>query len=424
MYTQLRETFQAIGAQRAATTVSAGRPRVAGNVLALGLTSLFTDISSEMVSAVLPLYFLTVLLMSPLQFGVLDGLYQGIGALVRLSGGMAADRSGRYKEVAALGYALSAVTKVGLLAAGGVWGLLAALTVVDRTGKGIRTAPRDALISLSSRREELGMAFGVHRALDTAGAMIGPVIAFALLSMAPNAFDAIFVASFCAAIIGLGVLLLFVENRRAPAADTAARVSLRAALRLLAEPRFRAMAVAGTVLGLATISDGFVYVVLQRRLEFNIGLFPLLYVATSAAYLLLAVPAGWLADRIGRGRVFVGGYGLLLLVYVLLLRPDLGPGGLVACVLIFGSYYAATDGVLMALGSEVLPTALRSSGLGLLTTATNLSRLAASVLFGALWTWWSADTAVLVQTVSLGVAILVATYALVRAGGGVGAPAE
>jgi MFS family permease len=434
MYTQLRESLQGLRPPAAAEAARPARRRVSGNVLGLGLTSLFTDISSEMVSAILPLYFVAVLRLTPLQFGVVDGLYQGVAALVRLAGGMAADRTRRHKEVAALGYGLSALCKVGLLLAGGAWTALAALMVVDRAGKGIRTAPRDALISLSSRPEQLGTAFGVHRAMDTAGAMIGPVIAFGLLTLAPMAFDAVFVASFCAALIGLGILVLFVQNRPAPApvagpvgsevdpAPAAEPVSLRGALGLLAAPRFRALVVAGTLLGLATISDGFVYLVLQRRLDFNFGLFPLLYVATSAVYLILAVPFGLLADRVGRGRVFVAGYALLLGVYAGLLLPDLGVGGLLACVLLFGCYYAATDGVLMALASAVLPADLRTSGLGLLMTATNLARLAASILFGALWTLWGTEVAVLVSALGLSVAIALTVLALVRTGGNVDAP--
>ena len=187
-------------------------------VIMLGLTSLFTDISSEMVATILPLYLLFDLHLSPAAFGVIDGLYQGAAALVRIFGGFAADRARRYKEVAVVGYGLSALARLGLLVVGSVWTLIAGVVMVDRLGKGIRTAPRDALISFNSPRAELGNAFGVHRALDTAGAMIGPVLAFGLLSIAPRAYDAVFVVSFCAAIVGLGILTLFVHN---PAPATA-----------------------------------------------------------------------------------------------------------------------------------------------------------------------------------------------------------
>ena len=154
--------------------------RVARNVVLLGVVSFFTDISSEMVATILPLYLVYTLGFTPLQFGVVDGLQQGAAALVRVAGGFAADRTRRHKEVAWVGYAISAFSRLGLLVAQSV-SALGALVFLDRTGKGIRTAPRDALISLSSERDELGTAFGVHRALDTAGAMLGPLIAFNLL---------------------------------------------------------------------------------------------------------------------------------------------------------------------------------------------------------------------------------------------------
>jgi hypothetical protein len=153
--------------------------RVSRNVVNLGLTSLFTDVSSEMISTILPMYMLFTLRMTTLQLGVVDGVYQGASAIMRLAAGVTADRSGRHKEVALAGYGLSAVCKLGLLAVGGAFGPLVAIVLADRTGKGIRTAPRDALISLSSPRSQLGVAFGVHRALDTAGGLVGPLVAFA-----------------------------------------------------------------------------------------------------------------------------------------------------------------------------------------------------------------------------------------------------
>src|SRR5262249_45713637 len=153
---------------------------------------------------VLPLYVLFFLKFTPLQFGLLDGLYQGSAALIRVVGGVAADRSQRYKEVAGLGYGLSAAARLGLLfSASAGAGLLAATLFVDRTGKGIRTAPRDALISLSSKNASLGTSFAVHRALDTCGAMLGPLLGFAVLALLPDGFDVIFVASLFIALVGL-----------------------------------------------------------------------------------------------------------------------------------------------------------------------------------------------------------------------------
>lgn len=396
-----RETLQAVRPRALIRGIGVSR-----NVVGLGFTSLFTDISSEMVSAVLPMYLVLFLRLSPLQFGLVDGLYQGVGALVKLAFGFVANRLSRHKEVALLGYGVSAICKVGLLAVGSAWGLLAAVVIADRTGKGIRTAPRDALISLSSEPSQLGLAFGVHRALDTLGAMIGPLIAFGLLAMLPNAFDAVFVASLSFALIGLGVLGLFVENR-ASLVPGERKPSLRAALDLMRDGKLQVVTIAGSLLGLATISDAFLYLGLQQRLNFSSGLLPLLYVVTSLIYFVLAVPFGRLADRYGRARVFMLGYASLVIVYALLLLPTIGTAELLVALALFGAYYAATDGVLMALASPILPAALRTSGMALLTTATSITRLVASVAFGALWTFAGVETAVVVYLGGLLLALTV-----------------
>jgi MFS family permease len=385
-------------------------PKVARNVLLLGLVSLFTDVSSEIVTTILPLYLVYTLGFSPLQFGIVDGLQQGAAALVRVAGGFAADRTRRHKEVAIVGYGLSAFARLGLLAANSLQAL-GAIVFLDRTGKGIRTAPRDALISLSSDRDALGTAFGVHRALDTAGAMIGPLLAFGLLWLNPGEFDPIFVASFCFGLIGLALLVLFVENRPVPVAD-AAHVSLRAAFKLLGRPRFATLALVGGALAVFTISDGFLFLALQRHLDFQQRLLPILFVGTAGVFMVLAIPVGRLADRVGRGRVFVAGYVPLVAAYLLLLVPGFGSLEIALFLLLLGAYYAATDGVLMALASTTLPPALRGSGLALLVTATSLGRLLASIVFGTIWTWQDVETAIAAFAIGLLVAMAVAATAL------------
>lgn len=391
------------------------RPRVSRTVLLLGLCSLLTDISSEMVATVLPLYLVTTLGFSPFQYGIVDGLYQGAAAFVRLAGGYLGDRRRRHKGIATLGYGLSAVCKLALAAVGSAFGAITAIIMVDRAGKGLRTAPRDAMISLSSRPEDLGTSFGIHRALDTTGALLGPLIAFGLLALAPLAFDMLFVVSFCFAVAGVGVLVLLVrEPARTAAADAPPPepVRLRAAFGLLRGRRFRALFVAATALGLATTSDGFIYLTLQRELDLDPTLFPLLFTGTALTFMLLAAPVGRLADRVGRGRVMLGGYALLLGVYATLLGPSTGTAGLLVALFMLGAYYAATDGVLMALGSGQVSEDLRGSGLALLGTAVSTSRLLASVLFGALWTMFGIQTALAIFAGGLVAAMLVAAVAL------------
>jgi MFS family permease len=379
MYTSVRTTSST------PTAPILRRPaRVSINVLLLGLTSLFTDLSQEMVTAVLPIYLTFELRLTPLQFGLVDGLYHGASALARFVGGLIADRRARYKEVAATGYALSAATKAGLILASGAWLPVTGMLFVDRVGKGIRTAPRDALISLSAEPEDLGRSFGVHRALDTVGALLGPIAAFVLLVVAPLAFDAIFVVSLAAGLIGLGILVLFVRNRATPAEDRRA-VSARRALGLLRGRSFRRVVMVGALLGFLTVSDGFLYLMLQRTAAIDLRWFPLLFVGTAVVYLALAIPLGRLADRVGRPKVLVGGYAALLGAYLILLAG--APTGwlVLGCLALHGTFYAATDGVLMAISSSVVEPSLRTSGLGLVTTAVSLSRFGASVAFGGLW---------------------------------------
>ncbi|MGQ4437774.1 MFS transporter [Streptomyces sp. SAS_260] len=395
---------------------------IAPTVFALGAVSLITDVSSEMVTAVLPLYLVTGLGLSPLGFGLLDGIYNGFSALVRLAGGHLADRGGgRHKWIAGLGYGVSALCKPLLLLAHTLTpiGLILA---ADRTGKGLRTAPRDALISLSSTPENRGRAFGVHRAMDTAGALLGPLVAFLILRATVDGYDAVFTVSFCVAVVGVLVLVLFVPGSSSTAAprtekavrekavedgravdEKAVRPTLRAAFALLGRRDLRRVTVCALLLGLATVSDSFVYLLLQRRLGVPDRWFALLPLGTAAAFLLLAVPLGRLADRVGRWRVFLGGHGALLTAYALLLTSWHGTALPYAVLLLHGAFYAATDGVLMAVASDSVPEQLRSSGLALVQTGQAAARFVCSLGFGAAWTLWGDRTALTASAVALAV---------------------
>jgi MFS family permease len=411
VYTSVRS----IPASVVRTRTRAGR--IGRNVVLLGLVSLFTDLSQEMVTAILPLYLTFQLGIGALGFGVIDGLYQGATALVRLLGGFVADRRGRYKEVATSGYGLSAFCKVGLVAATGAWLPTTFFLMLDRLGKGIRTAPRDAIISLSSDSEAQGRAFGLHRALDTVGALLGPLVAFVILAQLPRQYNVIFVISSCIAVVGVAIIVLFVRNPSAPAdvvEPSAPRTSLRDALALLRVRRFQAIAVVGAALGLMTISDAFVYLVLQRSAHIDLRLFPLLYLGSASAYLALAMPMGRLADAVGRGRVFLGGYLALVALYALLLHRDPGLVVVLLCLGLLGTYYAATDGVLMALSSGAIPVQLRTTGFGIVTTATATTRFASSIVFGALWAAAGPDAAVRTFLVGLVFALPLAALVLRR----------
>nr|WP_225954442.1 MFS transporter [Kibdelosporangium phytohabitans] len=382
-----------------------------GTVFALGTVSLLTDISAEMVTAFLPVYLIYTLQMSYVQFGLLDGLYTGATAVLRLVGGYVSDRTSRPKLVALFGYGLSAVTKLVFPMVGassfGIGGVLA----TDRAGKGIRTAPRDALISLATPSDQLGAAFGVHRAMDTVGALCGPLLTFLILSQIGTAAGPVFVVSFVFAAIGVVVLLAFVRERRSRV--NRSKVSVKAGMGLLRDAKFRRATIAAALLGLVTISDAFVFVVLQKVSDIPVGFLPLLPLGTAAVFLLGAAPIGRMADRFGRWKVFFAGHVLLLVTYGMLLVPDGGFLAVAIALAAHGLFYACTDGVLSAYASGFVPADLRATGLATIQTGQALTRMVSSVVFGVMLAGMAMSSAV-IALVAVLIAALIAVALLVR----------
>lgn len=419
MYISLRNAPAAPGETRER------RPRgirtVSSTVVTLGIVSMLTDISSESVSAVLPLYVTGMLGLSAVAFGLLDGLHQGVSAVVRIASGYTSDRVDRPKWVAFTGYATAMVARIGLLFATG-FGALSAVVVADRIGKGIRTAPRDVMITAVSTPEDLGRSFGVHRMLDNIGAALGPLIAFVILLVVPDGYSIVFIASLGFAVIGVLVLALLVPNVRSraragetsdaePTAEAPARV--RPARVRPARPRFaavwrwpmrRVLAAAG-VLGVLTIGDGFVFLVLQSRSDFAAQWFPLLYVGTNVAFLVFAIPFGRLADRIGRARVFVFGHLGLLAAYVVAVLAIDDFLATTLCLLFLGAFYAATDGVLAALAAQLTTPDNRGTGIAAAQTVVAVSRFVSAAGFGVLWFAVGPDVSLLIVAILLSVAI-------------------
>jgi MFS family permease len=387
--------------------------RLSPVILWLGIVSMATDISSESVSAILPLYVTGFLGLSTIAFGFIDGLNQGASAVVRIAAGWASDRTGHPKRVAVAGYGLSMLARIGFLFAGGFWSITG-IIAGDRIGKGIRTAPRDALISAEAQPEHLARSFGVHRMLDNIGAATGPLLAFLVLLLIPNGYGTVFVVSLAFAVIGVAVLVLVVPDRRTPRA-VQRRERVRPAFKWsqLKEPGLTRLLVTAGLLALLTVGDGFIYLVLQARDSFAVQWFPLLYVGTNVVYLILAVPLGRLADRWGRVRVFLGGHLALLACYLLAAAPFGGLGITVACLMLLGLFYAATDGVLAALASRLVSPEKVATGIGTAQTVVALCRMAASAGFGILWFAIGAGPAMLTAAVALAAA-LAATAALMR----------
>ncbi|MFF2271654.1 MFS transporter [Agromyces sp. NPDC058136] len=395
--------------------VRATSARVSSVVIALGVVSMLTDISSEMTAAILPLYITGVLGLSTVAYGFIDGLYQGVSAVVRVAAGYAADRGDRPKWVAFFGYGIAAIARVGLLFANG-FASLTAVIVVDRLGKGVRTAPRDALITASAEPSNLGRSFGVHRMLDTIGAAIGPLLAATVLWIIPNGYSTIFIISLAFAVLGVIVLGILVPDKRprrerAAAVDDSARPS-PFRWRHLAGPRLRRVLIVAGLFGLITVGDGFIFLVLQSRSQFAAEWFPLLYVGTNIAFIAFAVPLGRLSDRVGSARVFVLGHLALLATYVLAAIPDTGAAATIGCLVLLGLFYAATDGILAALAARATPLEARASGIASAQTVVAVTRLIASTGFGLLWFAIGRVEALTVVAVLLAIEIPVAAWML------------
>lgn len=392
------------------------RPRgirtVSSTVITLGIVSMLTDISSESVAAILPLYITGVLGLSTIAFGFLDGIYQGVSAVARIAAGYTSDRVEQPKWVAFSGYALAAVARIGLLFATGFTAVMAVITA-DRIGKGIRTAPRDSLITATSRPDNLGTSFGVHRMLDNIGAAVGPLIAFLILLVIPDGYQTVFAVSLAFAVIGVAILAFVVPNvrtrARARADEKAGRTDAAPKRRfdwgvVTKGPMRRVLAAAG-ILGLLTIGDGFVYLVLQSRSDFAAQWFPLLYVGTNVAFLAFAVPLGRLADRVGRAKVFVWGHVGLLAAYVVAALPIADIAATILCLVFLGTFYAATDGVLSALAAQLTTPETHATGIGAAQTVVAVSRFFSAVGFGFLWFAIGREASVLVVAGVLLVAI-------------------
>ncbi len=373
--------------------------------------------SSEMVTAVLPLYLSAQLGLSALAIGAVESVSQLISALLRFGGGRLADRTNRQKEVAFVGYAASSlarlVTAIAVLASVITPALVLGLQIVDRLGKGIRTAPRDSLISLTTPREHLGYAFGIHRTFDAFGALAGPLLAMLLLVYSNDNYSVVFVWSVLFAVIGLFMIGLLVRNpvgveresvehegveqvdhADLAGVDRADRADLRNARPEFGRRRWSALVMrspwlknllrAGMCLGLVSVGDAFVFLALRERNQIAARWFPLLFAGTAISYLALAVPVGRVADRFGRVPVMAVGYMSLATCYVVVAVATSGLVSACCALTLLGLYYAATDGVFAGIVSACSRASDRTTTLALAATSIALGKFVSALTFGLL----------------------------------------
>ncbi len=351
-------------------------------VWTLGLVSMFMDISSEMIHALLPLFLTTALGASVALVGLIDGVAESTASIAKVFSGYLSDRLRRRKPLILLGYGLGALTKP-LFALATTPGLVFGARFADRIGKGLRGAPRDALIADVTPAEFRGRAYGLRQALDTAGAFLGPVAAIGLMALFANDFRAVFWVAVVPALIAVALVLVGVEETREAPHESAARapIALRDLARL--DHAFWAVVIVGVVMTLARFSEAFL-ILKANAAGVPLAYAPAVLVVMNVVYALGAYPAGALADRFAPAR-------LLLLGLAALIAADLclafapGVSGAFAGIAFWGGHMALTQGLFAKLIADRAPADLRGSAFGLFNLATGLAMLAASVIAGLLW---------------------------------------
>jgi len=364
------------------TRARAGWRAIPAGIWALGFVSMFMDISSEMIHALLPVYMVTVLGTSALAVGVIEGIAEATASITRIFSGALSDWLGKRKLLAALGYGLAAFTKpIFPLAASVQW--LIAARFIDRIGKGIRGSPRDALVADIAPAHLRGASFGLRQALDTVGAFLGPLIAIGLMWLTADHFTSVFWIAVIPAFLSLALIIVAVREPDRPKDLRVVRMPLsRGELSQLGRPFWWVVAIAA-VFSLARFSEAFL-VLRAQSIGMPLMLVPAVLVVMNIAYSLSAFPIGTLSDRVGRVTLLVLGL-LLLLSADLVLAFTAGVVGLACGVVLWGLHMGFTQGILAALVADTAPAELRGTAFGMFNLVTGLALLAASVIAGALW---------------------------------------
>lgn len=351
------------------------------NIILLGITSLLTDISSEMIYPVLPLFLVSTLGASPAILGLIEGIAESLASLTKVFSGYSSDRIKKRKPFVIFGYASSAVGKFFLFIATG-WGYVLLGRVVDRFGKGIRTAPRDALIAESAKEGTRGAAFGLHRAMDTLGAVIGVILSYYLVTAFKGNLRAIFLYSLIPA--GLGVILLFFARDKIHKAEEPSH-KLQFKWRAL-DKRLKLFLIFTFIFSLGNSSNLFL-LLKAKNVGSSTAQVILLYLAYNIVYCLVSYPASRLSDKIGRKKLLVFGYLFYGLVYI-----GFGLNNQLAMFWflfgLYGFYIGFTEGVEKALVSDIAPQELRATAIGLHATLVGIGLFPASLFAGLLWKYF------------------------------------
>ena len=349
------------------------------NIILLGITSLLTDISSEMVYPILPVFLVTALGASPAILGLIEGIAESLASLLKVFSGYFSDKIKLRKPFTIFGYAASGVGKF-LLYIATSWNYVLFARIVDRFGKGVRTAPRDALIADSSPEGRRGASFGLHRAMDTTGAAIGVLCAYFLVTHYKGGFKNVFFISIIPALLGVLILFLIKEKKTVLPVNSAKKLEFKwGAL----DKRLKLFLIFTFIFTLGNSSNQFLLLRAQN-LGNPLPTVILLYLFYNLSYAVVLYPASRLSDRIGRKKLLVLGYLFYALVYFGF-AVNKSPHNFWFLFCVYGLYIGFTEGVEKALVADMAPSGLRATAIGLHATLIGIGLLPASIFAGLLW---------------------------------------
>jgi MFS family permease len=383
-------------------TETGTKPRVPATVWALGFVSLCMDTSSEMIHSLLPMFLVTVLNTGAMAVGLIEGVSEGIALIMRSFSGVISDRLGRRKALALAGYALGALTKPFFAMAPGA-GVVFAARFVDRIGKGVRGAPRDALLAEVTPLEVRGRAFGLRQSLDTIGAFLGPLIAMAGMLATAGNFRVVFWMAVLPGVISVAILALAVKEPHVRVSRPQGRMPGLRRIGRLGKPYWAVVAF-GTVFTLARFSEAFL-LLRSQSIGLPPSLIPAVLVVMNLVYSFTAYPAGFLSDRFGRNGPVVAGL-LALILSDLVLAAAGSIWGLSAGVVLWGLHMGLTQGVLSAMVADSSEPDLLGTAYGLFSMASGMAVLLASLIAGWIWDYFGAPATFLAGAGFAGVAFI------------------
>jgi len=391
--------------------VSPVRTALPRTVVVLGLVSLLNDSASEMITPLLPIFLTATLGAGPAIVGLVEGLAEATASILKLVSGRLADRGVPAKSLVLGGYTLSNIMRplIGLAVG---WTSVLLLRFLDRVGKGIRTAPRDALIAAAAGPEQRGRAFGFHRSMDHAGSVIGPLLAFGLLSAHAD-LEHVFLASAVPGVLVLLLLYVGVPASQATVLPAPARFSWGAL-----HGRLKAMIVAAGLLALASVPEVFV-VLWARQAGLEVVWVPLVWAAASVAKMIIAMPAGILSDRVGRLPLLLGGWLMRVIVLLLLAFADPGSAGVWLLFIAYSATLAVTEPAERSVIGDHAAAEERGTAFGLYHLASGLLVLPGALLFGVIWEHYGSGAAF---AISASVTAAAAALMLALAAGGRSGP--